>query len=163
MKRIVLTQGYSATVDDADYKALAAYCWMALVNERGYVYAVTRMPETGRKLIRMHRFICGLVPGDVREVDHRNGDTLDYRRSNLRVCTKTQNLRNRRKTMRSTSSRYKGVVRVRNVWRARLQFQWRGKRKSLYLGSFVSEEAAARAYDAAIGMRHGEFARPNFR
>jgi hypothetical protein len=151
MRTIELTQGYKAIVDNADYEMLTRYRWMALVSDRpAYVYAVTRMPETGRTLIRMHRFLCGLKPNDPREVDHRNGDTLDYRRENLRICTHKENRWNSRKQRFSTASNFKGVVRTPFAWVARLQWVEDGERKAQHLGSFRTEQEAAAAYDDAI-------------
>ena len=162
MKKIELTQGYFAIVDDADYPLLSRYRWMALVSDhRDYVYAVTRMPETGRRLIRMHRFLCGLQPDDRRVVDHRNGDTLDYRRENLRICSHKENCWNSRKKLLKTASKFKGVVKTDFAWVARLQWEERGKRRARHLGSFRTEQEAAAAYDRAIKEIHGEFAHPN--
>lgn len=96
-------------------------------------------------------------------IDHKNGNGLDNRRSNLRFCTNAQNQHNQRKwgsrSGKPLSSRYKGVSwHRRGHWRAKIQAQ--GKRR--YLGQFQSEEAAARAYDRAARELHGEFAVLNF-
>lgn len=94
MREIPLTRGLSAVVDDEDYAELSKHNWCAIVNEYGYAYAVrfTRVPS--RRLIRMHRALTDAPKGLV--VDHVNGDTLDNRRSNLRVCSQRDNDRNRK-------------------------------------------------------------------
>lgn len=107
-----------------------------------------------KRPILMHRFIIGAAP-DV-EVDHRNEDKLDNRRSNLREATHSGNAINRSATR--AKSGYRGVSRDKKTWAASIQVE----RKTLYLGSFKRPEAAAVAYDAAARRHHGEFARLNF-
>lgn len=113
---------------------------------------------------RMHRAIIDAPNGMV--VDHINGDSLDNRRSNLRLATSQENNRNAKKAagkMRVMSSQYKGLSRVKDglrskKWRAMLAID----RKRIHLGHFNTEEEAARAYDAAAKEHFGEFARLNF-
>jgi hypothetical protein len=104
----------------------------------------------------MHRAVLGLSAGDRTRVDHKDHDTLDNRRSNLRVSTRSQNSANQLKT-RGTS-KYKGVHKLKDRWKAQIEVD--GKKR--YLGSFVREEEAARAYDAAAVEAFGEFALINF-
>jgi hypothetical protein len=95
-------------------------------------------------------------------VDHWNRDTLDDRRSNLRICLRGQNNTNSRKRSRpaGTSSRFKGVSwrKQKGRWVAKI----RKNDSHYFLGYFDSEEDAARAYDAAARRIFGEFARTNF-
>lgn len=75
-----------AEIDDADYDFVKGYKWAA--TKRGFKLYV-RGSVNGRDVL-LHRFLMGEPAGMC--VDHRNGDTLDNRRSsNLRVCTKGQN------------------------------------------------------------------------
>jgi hypothetical protein len=98
-------------------------------------------------------------PGFV--VDHINGDPLDNRKSNLRVCTQAENLRNRRKRAKPTSSKFKGVSRHtisrQKPWLAKIKSDG----KTIYLGTFETEEQAAEAYDRAALERFGTFAHLN--
>ena len=89
------------------------------------------------------------------QVDHINGDRLDNRWSNLRAATLTENMRNRRRERTSTSE-YLGVC-----WDSSAA-KWRAQIGSRYIGSFVCEIEAAKAYDAAAIHVYGEFANPNF-
>lgn len=107
----------------------------------------------------MHRYI--VRPPEGLFVDHINGNRLDNRLCNLRVATAQQNQWNRPKTCCDiATSKYKGVqwCKQYQLWRARIRFD--GTRISL--GYFKVEEEAARAYDMAARVYHGEFARTNF-
>lgn len=154
MSEIPLTQGRIALVDDEDYEQLARHSWS--FDGRGY--AVRGVWVAGRvKKVRMHRQILSAAEGV--EVDHVNGNGLDNRRSNLRLCEHHQNARNVRPRQGCTSQ-YKGVYwhRQSGKWRARLRFGG----KHISLGLYVSEQDAARAYDAAARQHFGAFARTNF-
>jgi hypothetical protein len=94
-------------------------------------------------------------------VDHINGDIYDNRRSNLRLCTNAENIRNAQKRcIKKATSKFKGVGfdSNRNRWRATITVDWKTK----HLGYFDSEEDAAKAYDIASEKYHGEFGRKNF-
>lgn len=145
-----------ALVDDSDYERLAVLPWNHKVNGRRH-YARTWHRSGGRTIwTLMHRLILAVPPG--MDIDHVNGNGLDNRRSNLRICTRSQNLANSRHT-RGTS-KFRGVSRdtSRGCWQTGISHQ--GKR--IALGRFDTEEAAARAYDAAALELRGQFARINF-
>ena len=149
-KRISLSgkrgAGKFALVDDADYEVLSKYLWRL---SNGY-------PTTSIRSTRMHRFLMNPPAGLV--VDHINGDRLDNRRSNLRVCTHRDNLRNR-VTRRDNESGFKGVSRVRpgGRWKARIRIDER----CLHLGVFDTPLEAARCYNEAAQLHYGEFANLN--
>ena len=99
------------------------------------------------------------------DVDHRNGNKLDFQKLNLRSCTKSQNQHNRRKTKGKTSSRYKGVCfnKVKRKWQASIGLtDIFGRRASRTLGYFKVGEDAAKAYDTAARYYFREFACLNF-
>ena len=95
-----------------------------------------------------------------KQVDHKFGDTLDDRKSQLRICTNQQNNYNKSKILKKCSSIFKGVVwnKLLNSWRADIKIN---KFHSKFLGSFKSESEAAIAYNNAAEKYHGEFARLN--
>lgn len=115
-------------------------------------YARTTLP--GRKYTLMHCLFAGSSPGEV--VDHIDGDGLNNRDENLRVCVHAENVRNVRRVMGSVP--FKGVRRQRNG-RFYSSIAVDGRRVSL--GGFTSPEAAARAYDRAAVALHGQFACTN--
>jgi hypothetical protein len=92
------------------------------------------------------------------EIDHINGDGLDNRRENLRICNHQQNSGNQ--GPRGGSSRFKGVCWHKNhrIWAAFIGIDFKQK----HLGHFHTEEEAARAYDVAALEHFGEFAKLNF-
>lgn len=105
MRKIPLTNGGHALVDDEDYeRVVAAGNWYGeWVN--GVRYAVRQFGR-GRN-VRMHRFI--LDPPKRTPIDHLNGEGTDNRRSNMRVCTYGQNHRNRVKPRRDNRIGVRGV------------------------------------------------------
>lgn len=154
-----LTNGRVAKVDAADLHLVAGRNWSAHVDSKGYCYARAHVIDTGQygPKDKMHRVILGAVRGQI--VDHINGDGLDNRRANLRICTTAENIRNSRKHADSKVSQFKGVTRGhRGKFRAQITLN----RKKYNLGDYSTQEAAAMAYDAAARKHFGEFGRTNF-
>lgn len=158
MRRVPLTQGYEALVDDADYETVMTVGpWYALVKpDRQTVYAQRNIqcPDGRRSGQYMHKLLTGWP-----QTDHRNGDGLDNRRVNLRPATGTQNNANSRPRKDNTSG-LRGVRwhEQKRRWHAYIRVN--GKRH--HLGSYDNPETAGRAYDTAARELFGEFARLNF-
>lgn len=158
-RQIPLTKGYVALVDEADYLAVSTMSWHVLKSkgrsDGTLAYAQTTLRGAGGKRALMHRFL--MKPPEELVIDHINGDGLDNRRANLRICTHAQNIANQRPQARWGA--FKGVYRISHCrWNVRICAA--GKR--LDLGMFSSEIAAATAYDDAARELHGEYARLNF-
>lgn len=158
-REIPLTRGMVAIVSACDFEWLNQWKWQAGRTTNGKCYVVRRATITTgvRRNLSMHRLITHAPRGT--EVDHRNGDSLDNRRCNLRICTGTQNKCNRPKGT-GASSQFKGVCldKERSKWKAQIEIDY----KSIALGRFDNEIEAAQAYDRAARELHGEFARLNF-
>ena len=151
MKTIKLTRGYETIVDDEDFEELSKYKWHAHGKDR-YIYAA-RSEVQGGRIVRflMHK---ELLSSGRLMVDHKNGNTLDNRRENLRKATRGLNRAN--STLRKNKlSSYRGVCPIGPSWRAQIA--------GAVIGSlFKSEVAAALAYDWEARQRFGGFARLNF-
>lgn len=148
--RIPLSKGLFAVVDPEDFEELSQYKWCASGRGR-HVYAVRH--EKGRT-IYMHRQIMK-APRN-RQVDHKDTDSLNNHRDNLRLATWRQNRANI--CSRRGTSQFVGVARQGNKWVAYIS--WRGKQYRL--GLFDDEVEAAKARDRKAYELHGEFAYLNF-
>lgn len=132
--------GY-ALVDEADYDLVSRHRWYV---KHDYPATSTYPYGKGRPVtIYMHRLILGLERGDKAKVDHRNHDSLDNRRENIRICSHAENHQNRRRYGdRATSSQYRGVS-----WRKAAQ-KWAAyacvKGEQYHLGFFDDEHEAGR-------------------
>ena len=110
----------------------------------------------------LHRMLIGASSSDI--IDHKNANSLDNQKANLRRCDAVENMRNCRTFISSKSSIYKGVSwssRGQN-WRTSLYGTHAGKSIRLFDGYFASEFEAAKAYDQAAKELFGQFARFNF-
>jgi hypothetical protein len=155
MKRIPLTKGAYAMVDDADYERVIAVGRWCL-NNVGYAIHWYTDAETGkRRGLLMHRFIME-APSHL-DVDHIDTNRINNVRANMRLATKSENQANKNVQRNNTSS-YKGVVANRGKWEARVGH----KRRKIHLIQASTPEIAAMYYDAAARLLYGDFARVNF-
>jgi len=105
----------------------------------------------------MHRLLIHAPKG--MEVDHINGNGLDNRICNLRICTRSQNQINKGLQKNNTTG-YKGVSFIKKHRKYRATIRINGK--SMYLGEFESAKGAAFAYDNKAKELFGNFAKLNF-
>ncbi len=154
MKRISLTQGKEALVDDIDYEYLMQWKW-CVTKQGKHFYAVSGYSAGGTRKI-MHRMIASRIgfPSNSM-VDHINRNGLDNQHENLRPSTKVENGRNRG-PIKNSKSGFKGVSwRVdRNRWRANIRING----KQTHLGYFTDKIEAAKAYNEAAKKHFKNFA-----
>ena len=143
-------------IDDVDWPLIAQWANRFYLDSHGYAASSHAL-----RPMLVHRKLLGLVVGDCLYADHINGDTLDNRRNNLRVCSNQQNCAGKINTTKRARirSKYKGVVwdSPGCKWRAQICKQY----KIHYLGLFNTQELAAIAYNKAAVELFGAYARPN--
>lgn len=152
---IPLTQGLEAMADAADATLLERHNWNASRMRGEHVYATAADFRGGKwTTLRMHRLLLDASPET--DVDHISMNTLDNRRANLRVCTRSLNLANK-KVRRDSASGLKGVFRHQSGrFRAKIKVDGR----QIHLGYFTTMEEAKNAYNEAARLHFGEFFRP---
>lgn len=151
-KHIVLTQFKHSILDDEDFRLFSKNKWCAMKSKKSY-YAIRKF---GEKTLYLHREILKCKTGEI--VDHINGNGLDNRKNNLRICSNAENSRNRK--ILKHSSKYKGVYwnKSKNKWHAQICFNY----KNINLGYFKNEMAAAFRYDLKAKALFGQYASTNF-
>lgn len=158
--------GYKFLVDSEDFELANDRRWKAFVfskrrknGEWGkkFIYLTRRIYKDGKQTTEyLHRNIINAPKG--MRVDHINGNTLDFRRSNLRLCTHAENKANTDKYI-NNSSGFKGVCwhKQRGKWLATIEVK--GVQKNL--GIYHTKESAAMAYNIAAEKHFGKFAKYN--
>lgn len=152
MKEIQLTRGKVAIISDEDFAKLSDKKWTAK-EASGKFYAV-HYYRRGKKVfaLLMHRLIMDVPKGI--QIDHRNGNSLDNRRENLRHATQAQNMHNKRPF---NALGVKGVYANKSKNKP-YRVNFLGK----YYGSFETVKEAGLYYDKLAREKHGEFAYQNY-
>lgn len=143
MKTIKVSNKH-ALIDDEDFPLISAHTWW--LTKGGYAYTQVG----GRKnntTILMHRLILSCKSGQ--EVNHKDFNPLNNQRSNLQLCTRSQNNMYKRPV-----ARFKGARWTKNAWQSEIKKD----RRYYYLGRFKTELEAALAYNEAAKRLFGEFA-----
>lgn len=154
MKIIKLSKKYETIVDDEDYEYLNQWKWYTFKSRPNLIYVTRRI---NNKTIYLHRFILNITNKNT-IIDHIDGNPLNNQKSNLRICTQSENMQNARKH-KNCSSKYKGVCwdKNRNKWIVNLDIN----KKRIHIGRFNLEKDAALAYNKAATKYFGSFAKLN--
>lgn len=161
---IPLTKGHHALIDAEDFELVSKNMWYAKSGDFRSVYAMAN--DGAGKFKSMPNVIMGKSP-DGRAIDHINRNGADNRKANLRFAAHAENMRNCAPlNIINKSSQYKGVSLNKNSlignrimkWKVRL----RHDNKEMIIGHYRNEIEAAKAYDDAARLHHGEFAYLNF-
>lgn len=154
MIQIKLTRGLHAAIDAEDYQLISLHKWRVNASRDGKLYASATI---NGKLTLMHRYLKGATDRKT-QIDHIDNDGLNNRRNNLRVCNHSANNCNKG-VIKSNTSGYKGVS-----WHKRSR-KWEAyiakDSKKTTLGYFTEVKEAAKAYNGAALVFHGEFAKLN--
>ncbi len=151
MAQIKLNNGSSITVDDEDLELVSKYKWYINSHRQGKYISIVN-----NQRVKIHRMILN-VSDPMVKIDHKNGDTFDNRKENLRIATNSQNQANKPKV--KGTSRFKGVHKRKcGGWHCQIAIN----RKKIYIGVFDDEVKAAISYDIKAKELSGEFAKTNF-
>lgn len=158
MKAIIY--GHEVLFDREDLFTLMEFPWQLRRSREnaGYYLKATRKLTSGTQMFCFHRMVFGPIQ-DGMLVDHINGNTLDNRKVNLRLCDRSQNAFNRGKAKNNTSG-FKGVYLDRSKFRPRpWRAAFKARNKNINVGMFATAEEAYAAYCEAVKKYHGEFGR----
>lgn len=151
---IALTKGHECIIDISDFELVSRFKWRASNSGKDF-YAKGKIDK--KTDVYMHRYILGATKGQM--VDHINGNTLDNRRSNIRLSNKILNARNMKKSSKKGLSKYKGVSYSKSSkrWVAYICIN----NKKINLKPSATEIEAAQKYNDAALKFFGEHARLN--
>lgn len=150
--KIPLTKGQFALIDAEDYPRVSQFKWHASKSREKY-YAKSYIKQ---KPIKMHRLVLNITNSNIL-CDHKDGNTLNNTKINLRKASTSENSRNRLLD-RDNSTGYKGVSKLENKFMSRIGIKGIN---TIYIGCFDTAIEAALAYDEMAIKLHGEFAKTN--
>jgi hypothetical protein len=150
---VIKIKGYNVLIDDDIAPLILSRKWHVSRRKGRVYFASTVHTNSGRSFeIRLHRLLACAVDGLF--VDHKNGNTLDNRRENLRICTNAENTRNQPDRQRNKVG-YRGVSKVRDKFKAKITFNG----KNIHIGYFSTPKEASQAYEKKARELFGEFYR----
>lgn len=150
---IELTQNQWAKIDSEDLEKVMEINWYTATRGRSSHQGYAK-GRKGRREIFLHHWVVPRKPGY--HTDHRNGDTYDNRKFNLRYVLPQDSALNKG-CYKTSSTKVKGVYRYGNRKKFRAKISYRGRRR--HLGCFATVEEAKEAYDKAAEKLYGEFRR----
>ena len=143
---IMTASGKEILIDRGDIDKAMRYSWC--ISKTGYPVA-----RINNRVVKMHRYLLGLTSGD-KVVDHINGNPLDNRRANLRVCSTLENAWNIGLKKTNTS----GCAGIRKTPNNTYNVRITVNRKEIHVGNYKTLDDAVRARKQAEQTYYGEFA-----
>ncbi len=158
MRRIPLTQGKEALVNNRDYAYLMQWEWYYRKQPKGEGGYAARSNWQPRQLIFMHNVVAKRK-GITCQPDHKNQNKLDNRRGNLRPATRSQNMGNC-VLRKDNDAGYKGVSRHKtgNKWQSQIQLKGKKANFGLFPLTKLGKIQAAYAYTVAAAICFGDYA-----
>jgi hypothetical protein len=160
---VIIISGIEVIIDKEDFEKIVMLGFHKCVPDHSgniYFEHVVYNHQKVIEYIKLHRYLVNAPRNKI--VDHANGNTLDNRKSNLRICTHAENTRNQKISRRNTSG-FKGVRCLPGITGRgngkKYQARIRHEGKLINLGVFSTPEQAYRAYCEASKKYHGEFGR----
>lgn len=159
---VVTIKGYNILVDYDDLDKVYGHGWnvdkIAIAKKNLFYFTSEQTIDGIRVKLRLHRLIMKCERNDGKYIDHINGNTLDNRKCNLRICTNAENVRSR-KVRKDSSSGHRGVTfyKQTNRWVAYIGINY----KKINLGYYDTMDEAVEARAKAVKKYHGDFARYN--
>lgn len=156
---IPVNKGYKAKIDQEDYDRVMKHTWRIIRKDSGRLKVVTNIVSAkGNRQVSLGQFLMNPPKGKM-VYPRRFVEGLDYRKSNLIVCTMKERQRILPKSRKHGSSKYKGVSYVTSLkrWRASIKVDGR----SIAIGVYASETEAAEAYNKAAREYFGDIAYQN--
>lgn len=155
MKTIALTHGQLALVDDEDFEKFGHLSWAAQYNKSNNSYYAFRTFDINKKRFKqyLHREIMAARKGQ--DVDHKDYNTLNCQKYNLRICSHAQNMYNRSGPNKNSTSGIRGVHwnKEKRKWQAQIKVDG----KHMFLGYFQDKIMAYAASVKARAYYFGEF------
>lgn len=142
--------------DLEDYDKIKDYCWRKADN--GYIIT-TDYNKLKTTIIQLHRLVLNF-PDSKYDIDHIKGrqSRFDNRKSNLRICTHSQNMMNANiRTDNVSGATGVSWYKKSKKWEAYIQVQ----NKKIYLGLFDSFDDAVTARKQAEEKYFGEYSYDN--
>jgi len=159
---------YDILVDEEDYQRVMDFApngWeIKFTTGSNNPYVITRKTiNKQRKQFYLHRVVMNVENVSTPHVDHKSINPLDNRKTNLRLVTRSQNMKNRT-SKKNSHSKYLGITYCKykktNKYRVQLGSKEHSKSK-IHMGYYCDEDSAGYAYNLAAEVIHGEYANLN--
>lgn len=159
---IITIDGFDVIVDDEDVERIKSRHWYLNKTQwkkyKLHYFYNDRVIDGVKYTITLHRFVMGCSLRDGKVVDHISGDTLDCTKSNLRMCSHKENIRNSKVRITNTCG-------LKNVQWHKAAQKWQVRvcigDKTYYMGLYDDKNKAAYVADIGLFYLFGEYARLN--